>query len=270
MSRQIYENLLGSFKRANKDRKQKIAEKNGFDDISEYQTYLENKLSEFPTEIKKEKVKEVEEAKAKPIIHIVDILDVSSSMAIFNRIHNANKGILESFNKLKEETSVEYTYTLTLFDNRIEHRFYKEKLENINTKLLTGVPQGSTALYDAIGMTINIMEDRLPINDKVLINIYTDGEENMSKEYNRTKVEQLIRDCQSRNYTITFIGTENDTREVIKRLSIDKSNTLVYDGTGEGLAQSLNVTIQARSEYTSKVTRGEDVSKGFYKNFVKK
>lgn len=281
MSKQIYENLLDSFKRANKDRKQKIVEKNGFDNIIAYQGYLENKIL-MSIEPNKEFLKSIDNAKnqkpiisiekeiEKPIIHIVDILDVSSSMAIHNRMGNANYGILQSFNNLRKENSVEYTYTLALFDHRVEHRFIKENLNKVNTRLLSGKPQGSTSLYDAIGVTIELLEKETLKKDKVLINIYTDGEENSSVKYNRTKVEELIRKCQSENYTITFIGTENDTIEVIRRLSIDKSNTLVYDGTGEGLAQSLNITMQARSEYTSKVTKGENVSKGFYKDFVKK
>jgi hypothetical protein len=79
----------------------------------------------------------------------------------------------------------------------------------------------------------------------------------------------MIEELQKKNYTITFIGTEADTRFVINNLNIDASNTISYDGTAQGLQETMVYTSSARSAYTDKVLKGEDVSKGFYKDFKK-
>ena len=70
--------------------------------------------------------------------------------------------------------------------------------------------------------------------------------------------------------TVTFIGTDFDVENVISRLGIDKSNTLSYDGTAKGLEASFDATIASRVEYSTNVVQGKDVSRGFYKNIVKK
>ena len=48
-------------------------------------------------------------------------------------------------------------------------------------------------------------------------------------------------------------------------LNIDKSNTLVHDNTGEGVKKAFDTTLKATRTYSKKVTKGEDVLTGFYK-----
>ena len=112
------------------------------------------------------------------LFKIVLILDESGSM------DNIREKMLHSINDLiKEQKQIKdrpATFTLVKFNDGINRKFNNSPLENVN--FLTPedyVPSGTTALYDAIGSTINWFR-----NEKdVLMVIITDGQENASKKW---------------------------------------------------------------------------------------
>ena len=74
---------------------------------------------------------------------------------------------------------------------------------------------------------------------------------------------------QKENFTITFIGTDRDVENVISAFKFDRSNTLKYDGSADGLIATMNTTIDAWVAYKNNVLEGKNVTKGFYKNIKK-
>ena len=128
--------------------------------------------------------------------------------------------------------------------------------------------QGYTALYDAIGRVFNEISFKSN-NEKVLINIYTDGEENDSRVWNALSISRLIEESKDKGITVTFIGLKDDVNRVINKLKIEESNTLCYNGTAEDFNLSLIATFTARTNYATSVLAGEDVSRGFYKDIEK-
>jgi uncharacterized protein YegL len=60
------------------------------------------------------------------------------------------------------------------------------------------IPRGNTALLDAVGKTINTLGEKLAKMDeaarpgKVIVLIITDGQENASREFNQTRVKEMI------------------------------------------------------------------------------
>lgn len=259
MSKQLFETLLAKFKRSNNVRKQKLAEEAGFKTSEDYQKYLENQVKSTIEELPLTSEQSLE----KPIVHVIDIIDCSSSMQ-GSKLSSAISGLNEGVKNLKTEYRVNYTHSLCTFSSSNTEKFvHKNKpVQDINETFSFGA-SGTTALYDAIGFSIN--EAKLfSKNDKVLINIYTDGEENTSLNFSSFSLKELI-DSVKDNFTVTFIGTARDVQSMITTLGIDSSNTLVYDGTGEGLRKGLDKTFQARTNYTTSLINNEDVSKGFYK-----
>lgn len=259
MSKQLFETLLTKFKRSNNVRKQKLAEEAGFKTSKEYQKYLENQVKSTIEQLPLTP----EQSFKKPTVHVIDIIDCSTSMG-GSKLNSAISGLNEGVKNLKIEDRVNYTHSLCTFSSRDTERFlHKNKsVKDIEENFLFA-SSGMTALFDAIGFSIN--EAKLfSKDDKVLINIYTDGEENSSFKFSGTKLKELI-DSVKDNFTVTFIGTDKDVQSIINTLGIDSSNTLVYDGTGEGLKKGLDKTFQARTSYASSLVSGEDVSKGFYK-----
>lgn len=265
MSIELFKNLLASFKRSNKDRKLKLAQKAGYSTVEDYKKYLEEQSSlKVELETKKTVIPKSNDIKT---IHIVDVIDCSGSMS-GAKIRNAVKGINNGIDELKKDNIINYTYTLCDFSGCTDINFSNivNKINNVN-KVSFG-PRGMTALYDAVGKTIKKVQKHIKDNEKVLVNIYTDGGENGSIDYNKTSLNELIKSVEG-IFTVTFIGTNYDVELVSKNLGIDKSNTLSYDGSAKGLGETMLLTKSARNVYADSVVAGKDVSLGFYKNIKK-
>jgi hypothetical protein len=191
--------------------------------------------------------KKTVEVNTSTLDHItIDVLDGSGSMEFNGKMNLGIKGIKEAYKSVVGE------YSLIVFDNS----------NNIKTFITPDDFRysfgGWTALTDAI-----IKAFKLTVGKKALINVYTDGQENDSK--NKPAVAaKLINDNKDR-VTVTFIGTESDVKTAQSLYQIDESNTLVYNNTGEGLLAALNKTEESRGIYYKDLSAGKDVSKGFYK-----
>jgi len=263
--------MLKSFKSYNKVAREGKAKKEGFMSAATMIFHLEHQISSGrgndpyispEGDVHLTPTKKV--SSDRTTIHVVDILDASSSMS-GAKYEAATKGINMGVKALKEDTAnVDYTYTLCDFSNDIIFRHKMSKLKEVNN--FNGITRGATALYDAIGDSINLIKESIGVTDKVLVNIYTDGEENASRSFTAKHIAQAIEDLSKGNWTFTFIGTKPDVERAQHYLKFDISNTLVHDNTGAGMEKSFRENSVARSSYSSKVEKGEDVSKGFYKD----
>ena len=106
-------------------------------------------------------------------------------------------------------------------------------------------PSGMTALYDAIGNTIQSVHQRLlsmPEADRpatVMIVITTDGYENSSREFSRNAIKNMITTQQAdHNWQFIFMGANQDAVLAAKDLGISKDSSLSYAGTDEGQKQA--------------------------------
>ena len=260
MSVKFYAELLAKFKKANSARKIKIASDAGFGSAEEYGKFLLNNMAETGPE----------EIILKPTIHIIDVLDCSGSMS-GSKLNGAIAGINKNVEALQESKEpVNYTYTMCNFASNYDIVFNYVKNEIADVKKMSFNARGMTALYDAILQTFEKVDIGLSPTDKILMNIYTDGEENDSKRKDNKTLEKAIRDHEAKGYTISFIGTERDVSYIQRSLGIDESNTMAYDGSAEGLINTVTETLNARNTYTKNVLSGKNVTKGFYKNIIKK
>lgn len=276
---------LKEFKQLNKVAREKRAVKNGFADAASYLTHLETLASAkvpksviktkktatppppaAPAPIAKAKGSRKPKATAIPVlIHVADILDASGSMS-GPKFINALKGINKGIEGLKcDKSGADYTYTLCDFSDDTLFPFIKRPLCSVTN--YSGETRGSTALWDAIGRTVrNIQKEDWVTGTKVLVNIYTDGQENASREFSQKEIAAMIKVLSEQGWTFTFVGTSTDVAYVTRHLHIDESNTLVYDGSAKGLEKSLSATVTGRARYASAAVAGEDVSRGFYKD----
>lgn len=267
---------LAALKRSNKTAREVTSVRNGFKNYEEYKAHLENLISgkapkkENPIKKVIIKITRKKESK-KPTIHLIDVLDSSGSMGgykkgtkFFNAIDGINNGVLEA----SQDKNVNYTYTMCLFGGWNEIKFVNQQVSLDKVTPVKKSFDGLTALNDALCKTI-LLAESFPKKDKVLINVYTDGAENNSKVYSKKDVANLIEKNKKANIIITFIGTQNDTDFAIKNYKIEDSNTLVYDGSSEGIKMSMKTNSLARTAFSKKVVNNENVSTGFYKNIVK-
>lgn len=117
-------------------------------------------------------------------------------------------------------------------------------------------PSGGTALYDAIGYTIeykgkvyaSMTEDERPEN--VIIVIQTDGEENSSKKFFGDKIKSMIEHQQSKyNWAFVFLGANQDAVLAGAGMGIAMASSISYSNNDAGIK---GVT-EALSGYTKTV-----------------
>lgn len=259
---------LIKFKKMNKEARLKKAIKLGYNSSEDYIAFLEgnSKGPQVKPTLKESAKKKASTTKPteKPTIHVVDIIDCSSSMSgakIKSAVQAVNKGI----NQLKVDTVANYKYTLCNFsyNSKVNILPLGSPVSDISSVYFKA--DGMTALYDAIGSTLQKVHAIKSKDEKALVNIYTDGGENDSKKFTANDIAKLINSYKEQGFTVTFIGTPQDTKNVISLLKIDESNTLTYDGSAQGLEKSMNQTLTSREVYAESVAAGEDVSRGFYK-----
>lgn len=100
MSVNIYENLLKDLKKSNKERKLKLAIKNGFSTVEEYQKYLENSIKNMGTggTIKKEETTEPVTKEETVGLDYVIAFDSTGSMSSY--ISSVKKKVIETVENL--------------------------------------------------------------------------------------------------------------------------------------------------------------------------
>jgi uncharacterized protein YegL len=140
--------------------------------------------------------------------------------------------------------------TLCLFDGgkhygSVDTKTYEIIHERIDIKDVpelnkdTFIPKGMTAMYDAIGNTIDSVYTKLKNTknkSKVIFLIMTDGEENSSEEYTQQSVFELIEKRKKKdNWAFLFIGANIDTMKVGGGMGISKGNTMGYTNTSNGV-----------------------------------
>lgn len=158
-------------------------------------------------------------------IDINVVVDRSGSMSSIK--DQTESGFLE-FIQQQIASDVKAKVSLYQFDHEYEEVFSGVDLEYVKTKNWVLEPRGSTALYDAVGRSINstflrvkkLKEDEKPKG--VIFLIMTDGWENASKEYTSEKVKELIeRQKKEDNWEFIYIGADQDAITAGSNMGID-------------------------------------------------
>jgi uncharacterized protein YegL len=94
-------------------------------------------------------------------------------------------------------------------------------------------PGGMTALYDAIGKTVNEIESKLREykgeKPRILVMTMTDGMENQSRFFRKDTIAELIKAKeQEGNWMFTFMGTSKDALMLAKDINISPNNSVGY------------------------------------------
>ena len=189
-------------------------------------------------------------------MHKVVLLDCSGSMQ-GAKYDVAEFGVKQDYEACKGEF-VDYLLVEFSIDKR-------EQLHDFTKPLLFRPYFSGTALYKTIYEVFNALIKNTPKDDKVLVQIFTDGQDEHSANY-RANAKLVIDKFNSMGWTVTFVGTEADVAFVQANLSIDATNTLVHDNTAQGVKMSFGTYREAQSNYTKEVSKGVNMTTGFFKN----
>ena len=120
------------------------------------------------------------------------------------------------------------------------------------------VPRGTTAMYDAIGKTIQSEIDKLgnlPMAErpeKTLCVILTDGQENSSILFKQNDIKELIEEMKSDfNWEFIFLAANQDASLSAQSLGISKGNSFSFTATDDGLGDAYKNISHATSVYRS-------------------
>ena len=186
----------------------------------------------------------------KGLTELVFILDKSGSMGGLER------DTIGGYNSMLEKQKAvpgECLITTVLFDND-----YKLLHDRIDIRAVSPITEkeysvgGSTALLDAIGMTIHKIGNaqRHTADDyraeKVMFVIITDGEENSSREYSSDKVKvQIERQKAKYGWEFIFLGANIDAVQTASRFGIAPDRAQNYHADSEGVELNFRVMSEA-------------------------
>lgn len=164
-------------------------------------------------------------------LDIVFLIDRSGSMS---GSEEDTIGGFNSFIEREKNKGFNTKVTTVLFDDKYEVLYKRKDINEIEE--LTDKQywvRGMTALYDAIGKTINLLDKE--IDNKVLFVIMTDGMENDSREYSKQQITNLI---ESHNWEFIFIGADIDSYAEARNIGIRKSRVANYEKSERGIGKA--------------------------------
>ncbi len=189
-------------------------------------------------------------------VKIINIIDKSGSMQ--SKIDMAISGFNEFLMEQKKVEGKALVSTV-LFSSYNKERTLYEDIDIEGCKYLdkdTYTTDGMTALYDAIGKTINHEIDKLgnlPLEErpeKILCVILTDGEENSSRNFTKDSIKKLINEMKEDfKWEFIFLAANEEASTQAETMGISKGNSYAFTNDAEGLKDAYRGVSYATTSY---------------------
>ena len=170
---------------------------------------------------------------------IIFVIDKSGSMA---HLAGDTIGGFNGFIESQKALDGKATLTTVLFDTT--HRTLHNGVDIHEVKAMTNSDYnayGGTAMLDAIGDTINRVQDRHDElgeekPEKVLFVITTDGEENSSRKFTKSQIEKMIKhQTNGHGWKFMFLGANMDAVKEATSIGISSDYATSYTYTSKGV-----------------------------------
>jgi hypothetical protein len=127
--------------------------------------------------------------------------------------------------------------------------------------------RGSTALWWAITRAIDHISAISLNYDRVILTIFTDGENNSAHTFEPT-AKRMVEEQQGKGWVINFVGAGSKVavERASARVGIFAANTMSYSNDSAGTKVAMRSFSNARAAYTSAVADGVDSNIGFFSN----
>lgn len=169
-------------------------------------------------------------------IELVLVLDKSGSM---QGLESDTIGGFNSMIKKQKALDVPVRVTAVLFNDKTDMLYESRSIHSVHA--LTEKEYevgGTTALLDAVGSTILNVDQKGNVKKgtKVIFVIITDGMENASREFTKTKVKQMISDKQEKyGWDFIYLSANIDAAEEAGAIGVKKANAVTYRNTESGV-----------------------------------
>ena len=191
------------------------------------------------------------------LTEVISIVDRSGSMY---SIADDAIGGFNAFLAAQQDLPGEAKLSLILFNNQyqiVHDAVDIKQVEPLNRE--TFVTMGSTALLDAVGKTIDAVQERLtaiPESERpsqVIFSILTDGCENASQYYSLDKVAAMVKNqTEKYGWVFEFQAANMDAFAAAKELSITPDRVVQFEATNEGVREAFAQQSQRISAMRSK------------------
>lgn len=204
-------------------------------------------------------------------VNIVVVLDRSGSMST---VRNDTIGGFNEFISAQKREARKHRYTVTVtlvqFDDKYEVVYSNRPIGQVPPLTQeTFVPRGGTALYDAIGRTVNDSGviscntcrcGKSHAMARTLFVVLTDGEENSSYEYTAARVASLIRSANENNCEFVFIGANQDAILSARKMGINPNSALTYAANAVGTQNAFRSLNRVTSDFTAAIPAAFNVA----------
>lgn len=163
------------------------------------------------------------------------ILDESGSMCSIKKeaVDSVNETMQTIRSAEKKNENQEHFVSLVTFNDDVKTVYACAPVKEVQELTAeTYSPDCCTALYDAMGMSLNALRPKVAADDRVLVTIVTDGYENASREYNGRAIKALVDELKGKGWVFAYIGANQDVEQVAATISI--TNTMTFQATSEG------------------------------------
>lgn len=106
-------------------------------------------------------------------------------------------------------------------------------------------PGGGTALYDAIGATLEAQGKRIATEqwaELVIVAINTDGADNQSRHYTREQINTMITHAQNNGWKFIFLAANQDAFAAGAAMGIAPQFTRGYTASAAGMTEAYGAT----------------------------
>lgn len=176
-----------------------------------------------------------------------------------SNIHGPTIRMVNELITKHKASEVPTTFTLVTFNDCVMTPQFNVKIEDAHhINFLSYVPNGRTAMYDALGNTIDALGKHLADTPehlrpgKVLFIILTDGHENASRYFNAEGVRSRIKHQREQyQWEFLFLGANIDAFAVGDALSILRDRTMQYAATEKNVTRMADSIARVSCLYSS-------------------
>jgi uncharacterized protein YegL len=170
---------------------------------------------------------------ALPRAVVAAVIDKSGSM------QGLQADVIGGFNRFVSDQQGlpgEAIMSVVLFDTEITH--LEDNTPIADVKPLTEAvyaPSGMTALYDAVGAAIKVLEEATRPNDRLVVVVTTDGEENSSRIFTQAQIKAMIDAKQKLGWEFVYLGAGDAKWVQEQAQSMNFATSGTYANTGSGV-----------------------------------
>ncbi len=184
---------------------------------------------------------------------IVVIMDESGSMGQLG--DEPNQALNSFIAEQKSALSDDATFTLWGFNHEISLKIDDVRLKELDT-INNIIPNGMTALFDAIGNAINTKLGKTR-KDNVICVVITDGLENSSKEFKKDQIQKMIKLAEEKHqWKFVYLGANQDAFAVGENMGVYKNCCVQFEAKHGELLRATRAVSENIAVYRNASSQG--------------